>query len=80
MTAKRAVRTIDWTTNGEKVRRVVARKGGHRAADVPMCQHGIPMRRCDECGAFVASHPGAVVHVCGVEQASCGDERTGGAA
>lgn len=52
----------------------------NRAADVPMCQHGIAMRRCDDCGAFVASHPGVLAHRCDVHVASCADERKAGAA
>jgi hypothetical protein len=44
-----------------------------RAADIAMCAHGIAMRRCDDCGVYVASHPGAVAHVCRERRASCAD-------
>lgn len=63
----------------QQQRRTVAVNVGARAADVPMCQHGIAMRRCDDCGAFVAAHPGAVPHACNEARASCADERAGAA-
>jgi len=58
----------------QKQRRSVYVRLGVVAEDTPLCQHGLAMCRCDECGVYFAGHPGQPPHRCGEYVASCADD------